>query len=93
MFFLKQILDHMRLLLSAVKMATQAGHHLRFVGWPALSQGVSLDVLIEQLIRVQFGAVAGQTNQPQTLGVFGDKLLRLPNDAPGDHRRSGISCP
>ena len=42
MFFLKQILDHMRLLLSAVKMATQAGHHLRFVGWPALPRALVL---------------------------------------------------
>ena len=48
MLFLKQVPDDMRLLLSAVKMATQAGHHLRLVGWPTLAQGVRLDVLVER---------------------------------------------
>ena len=75
MLFLEQVPNDMRLLLAAMEMAAQAGNHLRLVGWPTLAQGVGLDVLVEQFVRVQFRAVAGQPDQAQSLGVFSDELL------------------
>ena len=76
MFFLKQIPDDMRLLLTTMKMTAQAGDYLRFVGRSALAQGVGLGILIEQFIRVQFRAVAGQPNQAQAFDIFSDEQLR-----------------
>lgn len=76
MLFLKQVADHMRLLLSAVEMTTHTGHHLRLVGRSALAQGIGLDVLIEQLVRVQLRAVARQPDQTQAFGICGDKRPR-----------------
>ena len=76
MLFLEQIPNDLRLLLAAMEMAAQAGDHLRLVGRSTLAQGVGLDVLVEQLVGVQFGAVAGQPDQAQSLGVFSDELLR-----------------
>src|SRR5881392_247821 len=60
MLFLKQVLDKRRLLLAPMQMATDGGDHLGSVGWPALAQGVGLDVLVEQFIGVKLWAVAGQ---------------------------------
>ena len=73
MLFLKQVSDHLRLLLPAVEMAAQAGDHLCLVGGPTLSQGVGFDVLAEQFAGVELRAVAGQPNQAQPLGVVGDE--------------------
>ena len=54
MLFLKQVFDHLRLLLTTVKMAPYAGDHVGFDGPSALAQGVGLDVLVEQFVGVQF---------------------------------------
>ena len=75
MFFLEQVLDKRRLLLAPMQMAADGGDHLGSVGWPALAQGVGLDVLVEQLIGVKLWAVAGQDDQAQSFRVGSHKAL------------------
>ena len=58
MLFLKQVPDDMGLLLPTMEMTAQAGDHLRLIGRATLAQGVGLDVLVEQFVRIQFRAVA-----------------------------------
>ena len=60
---------------TTMQVAAQAGDHFRLVGRLARAQGVGLDVLVEQYVRVQFRALAGQTDQTQPLCVFLDELL------------------
>jgi len=75
MLFVKQILNHARLLLPTMQMAAHGGNHVRLVGGPALAQGVGFDILIEQLIGIQLRTVARQMDQAQPLRVVGNKLL------------------
>ena len=75
MLFLKQVLDKRRLLLAPMQMAADGGDHLGSVGWPALAQGVGLDVLVEQFIGVELWAVAGQDDQAQSFRVGSHKAL------------------
>lgn len=76
MLFLKRMSNDMRPPLTAVEMAAQAGNHFSLVGRPTHPQNVGLDVLVEELVGVQFGAVAGQPNQAQRPGAISDELLR-----------------
>ncbi|KVQ03688.1 hypothetical protein WJ95_23915 [Burkholderia ubonensis] len=49
--------------------------HVRLTGRSVLAQRVRLDVLIEQFVRIQFGAVARQADQSQALRVLRDEFL------------------
>ena len=69
MLFEDQVSDHSRLLLASMQMAAHDGDHLGLVGRSALAQGIGLDILIEQLVRVQLGAVAGQADQANAIRV------------------------
>ena len=75
MFFLKEILDKCGLFLTPMQMTTHGSDHLDAVGRSALAQGVGLDILIEQLVRVQLRAVAGEDDQPQALVLSATKRL------------------
>ncbi len=55
MFFLEQIADDRGLLLPAVQVAVHDLDHLAPVGGPALAQRFGLDILIEQLVRIELG--------------------------------------
>src|SRR5882762_152741 len=69
MLFEEQVSDYPGLLLATMQMAAHGGDHLDLVGRSALAQGIGLHILIEQLVRVQFGAVAGQADQAKTIRV------------------------
>ena len=56
-------------------MAADGGDHFNFVGGTAFAQRIGFDVLIEQLVRVQFWTVARQLNPTQTLGMGGYEVL------------------
>ena len=75
MFFLEQVANHVRLLLSTMQVASDVPDHFLFAGRTALAQRVGLHVLIQQLVRVQLGAVARQSDQTQAIGVFGGEFL------------------
>ena len=69
MFFEEQVSDHSGLLLTTMQMAAHGGDHLGLVGRSALAQGIGLYILIEQLVRVQFRAVAGQADQAKAIRI------------------------
>ncbi|KVQ25468.1 hypothetical protein WK00_23250 [Burkholderia ubonensis] len=74
MLFLEQIANHVRLFLRAMQVPADRADHVRLAGRSALAQRIRLDVLIEQFVRIQFGAVARQVDQSQALRVLGDEL-------------------
>ena len=69
MLFEEQVSDHSGLLLATRQMAARGGDYLGLIGRSALAQGSGLRILIEQLVRVQFGAVAGQADQANAIRV------------------------
>ena len=75
MLLLKQIPDHLRLLLAPMQVAAHGIQEFGLVGWPALAETVGLDVLAEKLIGVEFRAIARHPNEPQPLRVPGHKAL------------------
>jgi len=75
MFLLKEITDDLRLSLAPIQMAAHAGHHLAAVCRTGFAQGVGFDILIEQLVGIQFRTVAWHADQTQLLGVRLDELL------------------
>ena len=60
MFFLEQIADERGLFLAAVQMAAHGPDHFTLVGRADLALRIGLDILSEQLVRVEFGAIARQ---------------------------------
>ena len=78
MLFTKQVGDHLRLLLTPIQMAAHGGHEFGSVGRPALAEPVRLDVLVQQLIGIQFRAVARHPNEPQPRGVSGGNARGFP---------------
>ena len=94
MLFLKQVLDKRRLLLAPMQMAADGGDHLGSVGWPALAQGVGLDVLVEQFIGVKLWAVAGQDDQAQSFrGWQPQSAWQCWSDVPDGHPQSDTARP
>lgn len=75
MLFLKLILDDARLLLPAIEVTPHRAHHRGAIPWATLPEGVGLDVLVEQLIGIQFGAVARQLNQSKPCRMRRDECL------------------
>ena len=73
MLFLEQPADQGRLLLATVQMAANPGHQLGAIGRSALSEGVGLDVLVEQLVGIELRAVPGQMDQAKPFPVVGDE--------------------
>ena len=74
--FTEQVLDNPWLLLSPMQMAAHDAHELRLVPGPTLSHRIGLDILVEQLIRVEFRAIAGQQDQSQVLPLLDHELFR-----------------
>ena len=61
--FLVEVAAHLgRLFLGAAQTSAQRLDHVRFV-FGALAAGVGLDVLVQQLVRVEFGTVPRQKEQ------------------------------
>src|ERR671919_358978 len=60
----KEAPDHVLALLGAPKVAAQVPHHLPLGAGPPATRGVGLDILIQELPRVQFRAVGRQVDQP-----------------------------
>ena len=89
MAFLEQVFDHLRLLLAAEEMAADGGHHFLARARPTLPEGVGFHVLIQQLIRVEFGAIARQLEEPEVGGIRGDKGF---SDGRGVRRQSDTLC-
>lgn len=69
MLLFEQVANHVRLLLAAMQMTSDATDHLRFAGWSDLAKRIGFHVLIEQLVRIRPGAVAWRSNQSQALGM------------------------
>jgi hypothetical protein len=42
--------------------------HLPLIPGPAAPEGVGLDIAVEEIIRVELGAVAGEQEQPEPIG-------------------------
>ena len=58
----KQVFDHLRLLLSPKEMASDRRHHLVAGAGSTLAERIGFHILIQQLVGVEFGAVARQLN-------------------------------
>lgn len=65
--FLEQVTNDRGLLLPAVQVAAHGLDHFALVGRPALAQRIGFDILVEQLVRVELGAVARQHYQTHDL--------------------------
>ena len=59
MLFLKELFDHLGLFLSTIEMAAHGFEEFGPVSWPASAQPVGFDVLVQEFIRIELGAVAG----------------------------------
>lgn len=102
-FLAKQIADELRLFLAPMQMTAHGGQEFGPVGGPALPEPVGLDVLVEQFVRVEFGAVARHPHEPQPLGMRGHNargrvgpVYRMPIDrlwrsSFDDVRRAAVS--
>ena len=81
--FAKQVLDHPRLLLPAQEMAAHSGHHLGAISRPTFAQRGGVDILIQQSIRIEFGAVALQLNQSKVGRLLRHEVFRKPRPMHG----------
>ena len=81
MLLAEQVADDVGLLLPAVEMRAHSAEELGLVGRAALAQRVGLDILVEQLIRVDLRAVGWLNPQAWTSEAKCadplDKWLRL----------------
>ncbi|KVU33001.1 hypothetical protein WK65_29940 [Burkholderia ubonensis] len=57
MFLVEQVTNHVRFLLPMVQVTPDISDYVRFVGRALLPKRVGFHILIQQLIRVQFGTV------------------------------------
>jgi len=67
---MKVLSDEMRLALATAEVTPKTPEHLLLVSGTPVTDRVALDVLIEKLIRIQFGAVAWKIEQPDTPDVI-----------------------
>ena len=72
---LKEISDDLWLPLPAAQVAADTRHHLGAVARAALPQSIGLDVLVEELVRIELRAIAGRTNQAQPRVIGGDERV------------------
>ncbi len=70
MLLLKQILDHLRLLLTPMQMTAHGTHEFSPVSRPALAETIGLDILVEEFVRVKLRAVARHPDEPQPRRVL-----------------------
>ena len=68
MLLLEEVAYDLRLPLTSAQVAANAGHQLGAVAGAAFPQTIGLDVLVQQLIRVEFRAIAWQPDQAQAPG-------------------------
>lgn len=81
MLLLEQVANYVRFLLLAMQVPANGADHFRLTGRAAFPERVGLHVLIEQLVRVQFGTVPRQPDQAQALSVLGNETLDIiPSD-------------
>ena len=78
MLFTKEVLDYLRLLLTAEEMAPHGRHHFGAILRPTLAQRVSFDILIQQVIRIKFGLLAWELYQSKVGRVLGHEVFRQP---------------
>jgi len=79
-FFFEEVADDSRLILAAAEVCSGVCHHLRLIARPLSPHGL-LGVLIEQLVWVELGAIAGheaefQVRLPLSLGCDPAGYLR-----------------
>ncbi len=70
--------DQVGLFLTAEQIPTNVSKHLRHIPGSKPSRCVGFHILIQQFIRVQIGAVAGEKDQPDLIGPRLHPLLHLP---------------
>ena len=58
MLLLEEISYHLRLPLPATQVTANTSHHFGAIGGAALPQAVGLDVLIQQLVRIELRAIS-----------------------------------
>src|SRR5690606_41395432 len=75
MLFAEQIADNPWLLLSSMQVAAHGAHELCLMPRSALPYRIGLDILVEQLIGVEFRAIAWQQDQAQACPLPGHKLF------------------
>jgi hypothetical protein len=80
---LKEAPHHILAFLGASQVATQVAHHLPLGAGPPAAPGVDLDILIQELSRVQFRAVGRRVDQPNLCLVAVHPPTHLPR---GMHR-------
>lgn len=72
-FLLKHVLDDVRLLLAPKEMTADGRHHLETRAGPTLPARIGFHVLMQQLVGIEFRAVAGQLDQADVVRVGGDE--------------------
>jgi hypothetical protein len=75
--------NDVRFALAAAEVAPDLAHQLRLVARALTTQGIAFDILIEQFIRVELRAIAGQEDQPNPGFIFLDPVF---NPAGAMHR-------
>ncbi|MFP3605878.1 hypothetical protein [Paraburkholderia sp. SIMBA_053] len=75
MFFLEQVADHMRLLLTTMQVPAVGAHHFRPAGRSVLAERNGLHALIQEFVRVQFETIARQPDQAQTSALSATNCL------------------
>ena len=69
-FFMKILFHPIWLPLSCEQKAPDIADQLRLVEGPVAANGIAFDIMIQKLIGVEIGAVAGQIKQPDVLVVL-----------------------
>src|SRR5581483_5056544 len=77
MILTKHVSDDLRLLLASMQMAAHGSHEFCPVGRPTFAKPVGLDVLVEQLVEIQFRTVARHPYEPQSQLVLIHKASGL----------------
>ena len=75
MFPVEIVGDDVRFALAAPKVAPDLAHQLRLVAGALPAQGIALDILVQQFIRVELRAVTGEKNQANPRFIFLDPVL------------------
>src|SRR5450755_1582872 len=82
MLLLEEITYDLRLALPAAQVSANTCHHLGAIAGAAFAQAVGLDVLVQQLVGVEFRAITRQADQAQARLVGADE--RFGNDGAMD---------
>jgi len=76
-FFAEVLPDNVRLTLAGSKVRSEAPQHQGLIPGAPSATHIGFNVLVEQLIRIQLGTVAGQEEYPYAVGILVQPVLHL----------------